>query len=127
MNAELTEKVQGVEWRLETLRIDGSERALPAEAAATLQLQEDDSVNGVAFINRFFGKVEVAPDGGLTWGDAFGTTKMAGPPELMELEQIYLSALPMGESMRLEAGQLILESQDGTVRLQFQAVQESGQ
>jgi len=126
-NAGQVKQVQGQEWHLESLRVDGNEHTLLPRSRATLQFQDDGSVTGVAFINRFFGKGTVTADGALTWGDAFGATKMAGPPELMELEQLYLSALPKTRSVRLDAGQMLLESEDGTTRLQFRLLEEANQ
>jgi heat shock protein HslJ len=127
MSAAAVAELQGGEWRLLELTVAGIELPLPPEARATLQLQGDDKVGGVAFINRFFGPLHVTGDGTLGWGEAFGMTKMAGPPELMELEQAYLDALLQTDRLRLEAGQLILQSQDGAVLLRFEAVADANQ
>jgi heat shock protein HslJ len=120
-------ELQGREWRLLTLRVAGDERPLPGEVSATLRLQDGNNVGGVAFVNRFFGTLDVGSDGALTWGQAFGSTRMAGPPELMELEQTYLDGLLRTERMSIETGQLLLESNDGSVRFRFQALEALSQ
>lgn len=57
----------------------------------TLEILEDGSVGGVGGVNRFHTQLEVT-DGRLGFGPA-AATKMAGPPEAMELESTFLTRL----------------------------------
>jgi heat shock protein HslJ len=57
----------------------------------TLEVSEDGSVTGVGGVNRFNTNVELV-DGRLSFGPV-AATKMAGPPEAMDLENTYLARL----------------------------------
>lgn len=75
----------------------------------TLDILEDGSASGVGGVNRFRTQLEIF-DGRLSFGPA-AATKMAGPPEAMELESTYLTRLGAvstyaveGNTLRLWAG-----------------------
>lgn len=75
----------------------------------TLNILEDGSAAGVGGVNRFNTQIEMQ-DGNLSFGPA-AATKMAGPPEAMELESTYMARLDAvssfevdGTTLRLWAG-----------------------
>ena len=77
-------------------------------ATPTLEILEDGSVAGVGGVNRFHAQLGIV-DGRLSFGPA-AATKMAGPPEAMDLESTYLTRLAAvstfdidGETLRLAA------------------------
>ena len=74
---------------------------------------------GAASINSYFGTANVHADGAIAWPAPFGSTRMAGPPELMDQEAAYLEALARTERWRLDGAGLVLESADGRTRLTF--------
>jgi heat shock protein HslJ len=94
--------LDGTTWRL--VRMEGAE--VPAEPPSTL-IFEGERLAGDGGVNRFFGTVEYALDGRFETG-ALASTRRAGPPELMDREQRYLSLLEQVESMRFVEGRLEL-------------------
>lgn len=70
-------------------------------------------VSGHAGVNRLNGTF-TQQDTELTFG-LTATTKMAGPPELMKLEDTFLAMLPNVKSWRLDGTWLILLNQSGDV------------
>ncbi len=75
----------------------------------TMEISEDGTASGVGGVNRFNTQVEVV-DGRLSFGPT-AATKMAGPPEAMDLESSYFTRLGTvlnyeidGETLRLWAG-----------------------
>ena len=74
--------------------IGGStEVVLPPGATITLTLEDDGRVSGRAAVNSYFGAFKRLANGGIDMSGAFGVTKMAGPPELMQAEDTFLRAL----------------------------------
>lgn len=75
----------------------------------TLEIFDDGSVSGVGGVNRFQTQLKLV-DGRMTFGPV-AATKMAGPPEAMDLESTYFIRLGAvssyeadGETLRLWAG-----------------------
>ncbi len=93
-------------WRLVT--VDGG--PVPEVGKQpTMEISEDGTVSGVGGVNRFNTRIEVV-DGRLSFGPT-AATKMAGPPEAMDLESVYFTRLGAvstyeidGETLRLWAG-----------------------
>ena len=104
-------------WRLTEL--DGA--AAPAGEAPSLELFEDGSIAGDAGVNRFHGRADA--DGlraGRFASGPLATTRMAGPPERMELERRFLEALGRATEVRVRGGELEL-LRDGRVLARFAA------
>jgi heat shock protein HslJ len=71
-------------------------------------------------VNLYFGSFETLPGDGIRWHRAgIGSTMMAGPLELMELERVYFSALMESGRLSLEGGGMIMQSADGRTQLKF--------
>lgn len=94
-------------WTL--VAIDGAPVA-DVGKTPTVEILEDGSVSGVGGVNRFQCRLEIF-DGRLSFGPA-AATKMAGPPEAMELESTYLARLGAVSSFALEDGTLRLWAGD---------------
>jgi heat shock protein HslJ len=114
---QLSSEVRGVlalsmlaanEWQL--VEIDG--QPLPAGVDAPLIHFERDSVRGFAGCNRFNATITESKPGEITIGPAAGT-KMACPPEKMELEARFLEQLAKVNRYGYLAEQLALTWQDG--------------
>jgi len=76
----------------------------------TMEISGDGAVSGVGGVNRFNTQVEVV-DGRLSFGPT-AATKMAGPPEAMDLESAFFTRLGTalnyeidGETLRLWTGE----------------------
>jgi heat shock protein HslJ len=93
-------------WMLVT--VDG--KSVPVVGKKpTMEVSEDGTVSGVGGVNRFNTRIEVV-DGRLSFGPT-AATKMAGPPEAMDLESAFFARLGAvstyeidGETLRLWAG-----------------------
>jgi heat shock protein HslJ len=109
----------GTEWRLTALHQDGKALTLSEDVVATLKFGADGRVSGRAPINGYFGAATLGADGSLAWTGPMGSTQMAGPPELMEAESAYFAALQSVTRWRLKHDALILETPDGSSRLEF--------
>ena len=76
----------------------------------TLSVMADGTVGGNSGVNRFTGR--------LTGGDdvLFGplaSTRMAGPPPAMELENRFLQAMTAATAFEIEGNQLTLRGPEG--------------
>jgi heat shock protein HslJ len=108
------------EWRLQKMVSAGQEQPLVAGSTITLSCPEPGRLTGLASVNRYFGRFDMGTDGTIAWqAPGFARTKKAGPPALMEQEDIYLAALAATERMSLRAGRLVLESADQATVLEF--------
>lgn len=112
--------ITGVEWHLKKLIADNKSIPLIEDTKNSFSCDEDGKVAGVASINRYFGNFTLKEDGEIFWSKAFGMTRMAGPPELMEQEAKFMQALSQTSHIYLKGSQLILASKDKSTRLEFQ-------
>jgi heat shock protein HslJ len=112
--------ITGIEWRLKKMITDNKSIPLIENSKNTFSCDEDGKVAGVATINRYFGNFNLKENGEIVWNKAFGMTRMAGPPELMEQEAAFMQALPQTSRMYLKGPQLILASEDKSTLLEFQ-------
>jgi heat shock protein HslJ len=112
--------ITGIEWHLQKMITDNKSIPLIGDTNNTFSCDEDGKVAGVASINRYFGNFTLKENGDLIWNKAFGMTRMAGPPELMELEAKFMQALPQTSRIYLKGSQLILASEDRSTWLEFQ-------
>ena len=100
------------------MTINGKEYKLTDEKPF-IKLENDGKVSGFASINRFFGSMLIDNQGSVKWTAPFGSTRMAGPPELMEQENSFLNALQKTESFSIERTYLYIQTSDGRTELTF--------
>ncbi len=112
--------ITGIEWHLKRLITDNKSIPLIEDSKNTFSCDKEGKVAGVATINRYFGNFNLKENGDIVWNKAFGMTRMAGPPELMEQEAAFMQALPQTSRMYLKGPQLILASEDKSTSLEFQ-------
>ena len=113
--------ITGAEWHLKKMITDNKSIPLiEADTKNSFSCDEDGKVAGVASINRYFGNFTLKDDGEIIWSKAFGMTRMAGPPELMEQEAKFMQALPQTSRMYLKMEKLQLTSTDNSTVLEFQ-------
>lgn len=114
--------IAGIEWQLQKMKTNSQTVSLIKDTKNTFSCDEKGRVAGMATINRYFGSLSLRKDGGIVWHKAFGMTRMAGPPDLMEQEAKFMQVLPLTSRMYLKKGTLILISTDQTTSLEFEKV-----
>ncbi len=112
--------IAGIEWQLKIMKIDNESIALIEDTKNTFSCDENGKVAGMASLNRYFGAFSLKEDGEIIWNNAFGMTRMAGPPELMEQEAKFMLALPQTSRIYLKQDKLQLISIDNSTVLEFQ-------
>ncbi len=111
--------ISGIEWHLTKMKMADKSISLIENSKTTFSCDKEGKVAGVASINRYFGNFNLKENGDIVWNQAFGMTRMAGPPELMEQEAAFMHALPQTARMYLKASKLILISKDKSTTLEF--------
>jgi heat shock protein HslJ len=120
VTSENVAKLQGRQWELKSMTLDGRDIVMDIEANLTLAFGPNGKVTGYAAVNRFNGTYSFSPDGNLSWpGPGFVTTRKAGPPELMEKERAYLRALPQTDRAILRNHMLLLKNDGESTILTF--------
>jgi heat shock protein HslJ len=108
----------GTEWLL----VELSGQALPAAGAgprATLRIDgEPPRAIGNTGVNNFVGTAQLDGGDGLRFGP-LATTRRAGAPEAMQLEQAYLAALGSVRRQRTGPGSLELLDDGGRTVARF--------
>jgi heat shock protein HslJ len=94
---------------------------VPEGPRPTLRVEEDGSVAGFSGCNRFHGRFEEGESPGAVSVGPLVSTRMACPPEAMELERTFLASLRGVESYGFHLGRLALDYRDeeGGGRLLF--------
>ena len=112
--------VASIQWQLDNVRDPAAQQAFPKDKPVTITLQEDGKMGGGAPVNRYFGQFTLKDNGVIQWeGPGFGATMMAGPAELMDLEQYYFKILNQCDRLTLNDDRLIFHTHDGKLRLEF--------
>jgi heat shock protein HslJ len=96
----------------------GADGAALTTSGVTLRLGADGRASGRGPVNSYFGNVRIAADGAVAWAGGFGSTRMAGPPERMQLETRYFADLAKTNRAALADGKLVLTG-EGKLRLEF--------
>lgn len=118
------EQLAGSPWRLVHMSQAGEKTVVPQETKITLRVEADGRLSGRSAVNRYSGQLKISEDGSVTMDmSAIASTRMAGPPELMALEQAYLGALGSVSRARHTADTLTLLSDDGATILHFGATE----
>ena len=111
------ERIAGMQWFLKSMKADGQDYALTGEIPF-IQFAPDGKVSGFASINRYFGSVQVSSKGHVAWSN-LGSTRMAGPENLMKQEDAFLKALTRTERLSVEGINLYALTADGQTELVF--------
>lgn len=116
---EHLKEIVGIEWYLKRMKINNQTISLIKDAQITFSYDANGKVAGVASLNRYFGGFNLKEDGEIIWSKAFGMTRMAGPPELMDQEAKFMQALPLTTRLYLKKEMLVLTSTDQATVLEF--------
>jgi heat shock protein HslJ len=112
--------IAGNEWYLKGLKINNESISLIKNTEITFSCDANGKVAGVATINRYFGSFSLKKDGEMVWNKAFGMTRRAGPPELMEQETRFMQALPQTSRLYIKKDILIATSAAHSTVLEFE-------
>jgi len=123
---QLSER-RGIEHRLGKLIVAGEEIPLPEKLAITLTFLQDNRVAGRGPVNLFFGGYYLADDGTLHWagsgdesGPRFGSTMIAGPEDLMNLEKTFFQALSAVNRLEIRGTAIVLENAESSTTMLFE-------
>ena len=109
----------GTPLALTRMVIDGEIRLLPASPLLTVTINAMGTCSGFSGVNRYFGKFVLARGGGVDAGP-FGSTMMAGPAELMELESAFQKTLGLVKRVEAVDNSLRLLDSAGSLILSFE-------
>jgi len=98
-------------WQV--VRVAGATMPTGARAPTLVLDAEQGQASGFAGVNNYFGAYDLVGER-LSFG-ALATTRMAGPPELMAMEQIFLEALGGVDGWRMRDGALELLAGEAAV------------
>ena len=93
ITSETLSRITGTTWVLQSLVSDGAAVEL-LDHRPTIRFEADGRVSGGATLNRYFGTMQIAPSGQVSWSDPLGMTRMAGPEDLMRQEDVFIKTLP---------------------------------
>lgn len=111
--------IVGIEWHLIKMTLNSDPIPLGENSKVIFSCSSEGEVAGLATINRYFGNLKLNEDGEIVWNKAFGMTRMAGPPELMQQESAYMDALIKTSRMYLKEAKLVLRNKDRSYVLEF--------
>jgi len=98
----------------------GALQSLAIDSSITAVFGEDGNLNGNASINQYSTAYSTTDDA-MTIDEQIISTKMAGPPELMEQEAAYLAALPQTATFAIEGDELWLRDAEGAALAHYVA------
>lgn len=99
---------------------DGKRVRPPTQTPVTLRLGETGRLSGQGPVNRYFGTFGFLGDGSVSWPNAaIGSTRMAGPPEAMDLEVRFFQTLTRTTRLETTPDAARFQSADGTHVLEF--------
>jgi heat shock protein HslJ len=116
------ERIDGLEWHLIEMTRDSDPIPLVEKSKVTFSCRDKGQVAGLATINRYFGNLKLTENGEIIWNKAFGMTRMAGPPELMQQEAVYMDTLMKTSRMYLLKAKLVLRNEDRSYVLEFEKI-----
>ena len=114
--------VCGDKWEMRLLRINGQAISVDQPREFTFLCNSDGEAMGKSGINTYRGAMQVTSNGQILWDtDSFASTKMAGPPQLMEQETQYLRALSGTRQAFVKSGggRLILRDVSGDIYIEY--------
>lgn len=122
--------LRGTDWTCTWISAGGRTLTPEAADAPTLRIDPPANASGRGGVNRFGGTAAL-PDGepgaaGTIGFPAIAATKMAGPPERMELEGAYFGALRAARRYEIAGEELTLLGDGGAVVAKFRAGQQGG-
>ncbi|MFO1458088.1 MAG: META domain-containing protein [Verrucomicrobiota bacterium] len=116
--AESLARWENKDLKCVNLVVQGTPVSLPVDAGITLRITGPGKVAGSSAVNRYFGGYTLGPAGAIHW-TPFGSTRMAGPPERMQLEDQFLKALESTTRADVTPHGIVLQTSDASTRVEF--------
>ena len=115
--------ISGINWQLDRMALDTEEISPVESSLISFSCLPDGEVAGSASINRY--NTSLITDGSriLRW-NPFRVTRMSGAPELMDQENLFLTALPQTTRFLMSGQKLIFENEQKGIRLEFSRLSE---
>lgn len=111
-------QIVDAEWMLQEMTVDGKSISLTG-LRPIVKFQRDGKVSGSGSVNRFFGSMQIDDTGKVKWSNTFGSTRMAGPPESMEQERVFLDVLAKTDQLSMMDNRLYAQTPQGRTKLVF--------
>jgi heat shock protein HslJ len=122
--AEFTiQSIAGKSWQLVRMESESGETRPVDGSLVSFSCTPEGAVAGQASINRYSGSM-VADGSRISRWNPFRVTRMAGPPELMTQETLFLQALPKTTRFFMLGEKLVFVNKDRGVRLEFIALSD---
>jgi heat shock protein HslJ len=123
INAGNIDRLVKYEWLLKNVTVDSQRVIMHVDATQTLQFSADGRVLGFGGVNRFGGTYKFSPEGVLSFPPpGLVSTRMAGPPEIMEKERVYLKGLAKCTRVIVAKDGMQMQSEDGSTVLVFEQI-----
>ena len=122
ITSENISQIVGVRWTLQKMTLNGNEYDLAGDRPY-IEFSNNGQVSGFASINRCSGSMQLDDQGRARWSP-LASTRMAGPPELMQQESIFLEALQSVQRLSLEGIHLHGQSEEDQVELVFRVTEK---
>lgn len=111
------------EWLLKNITVESQRVIMHVDATQTLQFGSNGRVSGYGGVNRFAGTYKFSPEGVLSFpAPGLVTTRMAGPPEIMDKERAYLKGLSQATRAIVAKDGLQMQNEDGSTVLVFERI-----
>lgn len=117
--ADAIAELKNTKLVLARMVVNSSEIPLSADSPISMTLGDDGILFGAAPINSYRGGYLLSADGKFGLNEPLATTRMAGPPELMTLENAFLEALGQLHVLEPSEGGAALVNSDKSVLLDF--------
>ena len=114
---DLSEKLKNTKWKL----LEMGQTTLPEKDGEITISFDENKVNGNSGVNNYFGSFEIK-NNSIKIGPV-GSTRMAGPENLMKIEFEYLKLLQDSKTIEFNNNLLILTTNDGKV-LKFEKIDD---
>jgi heat shock protein HslJ len=123
INSGNLDRLVNREWLLKNITVDSQRVIMHVDATQSVQFGADGRVIGYGGVNRFAGTYKFSPEGVLSFPPpGLITTRMAGPPEIMEKERAYLKGLAKVTRAIVAQNGLQMQSEDGATVLVFEQI-----
>ena len=122
ITSENISQIVGVRWTLQKMTLNGNEYDLAGDRPY-IEFSNNGQVSGFASINRCSGSMQLDDQGRVRWSP-LASTRMAGPPELMNQESIFLEALQRVQRLSIKGTHLYAQSGDDQVELIFHVTEK---
>lgn len=105
---------------LTSLVTDGQPHPIPTKPRLNITINSNGTCSGFSGVNRFFGRFRIEDDGAVNAGP-FGSTMMAGPAELMDLETAFHKTFGSVKRIEIMGKTVNLLDSTGATVLVFEA------